>query len=698
MLSGKPAPLGATFDGAGVNFALTSAIATAVHLCLFDSPSPGAHETTAPLIARTGDVWHGYVPGLHPGQCYGYRVFGPWDPARGRRCNPAKVLFDPYARLVGRAAIIDDQLLGHAPGTDGAGAADTSDSRRVAPLAAVPESGFDWGDDHPPKTPWHRTVIYEAHVKGLTASHPHFRDDVRGTFRALASREVIDHLRRLGVTAVELLPIHAHADEPALVKGGLTNYWGYNTLGFFAVDPRFVPPGAEPIREFKNAVRTLHAAGLEVILDVVFNHTAEGDHLGPTLSFRGIDNPASYRLRADQPALYDDVTGCGSTVDLRSPVIRRLVLDSLRYWIEEFHVDGFRFDLATALLRGDDGVDWSSSFLAEVAADPLIAGVKLIAEPWDATPEGYQTGGFPPGWAEWNDRYRDEIRRFWRGDAGMLPALATRLAGSDDLFGKGRSPLASVNYITSHDGFTLADLVSYNAKHNEANGEENRDGQYDNASWNCGVEGPTDDDEILALRRRQRRNLWLTLAVSQGVPMLNGGDELGRSQLGNNNAYCHDSLLTWTPWTPEADWEFFDFASRAMALRAAQPGLRQTSFLKGRSADRPDVLWLRPEGGEMTTADWNDPDRRSLGMLLDGTAMSTPTSEPADTLLIIFNAASEPVAFTTPTMLSWELVIDTTDPSLPSIPVPDSGAYPVAPRSMVVLKITDSSATRPIRP
>ena len=617
---GSPAPLGATFDGQGVNFALTSEHATAVHLCLFDSTADRVEAISIPLSGRTGDVWHAYVRGLRPGQLYGYRVFGPWDPANGHRFNPAKVVFDPYGRIVGRTPRIDDSLNGHAPGS-GDGSADPTDGAASAPLAAVDDPAFEWGDDTPPRTPWSRTVIYELHVKGFTALHPDVPERDRGTFAGLASPAAIAHYKRLGVTAVELLPIHAHADEPALVRRGLTNYWGYNTLGFFAPDPRFVAPGAalDAPREFKRMVRALHAAGLEIILDVVYNHTADGDQFGPTLSLRGIDNVASYRLELDRPARYIDWTGCGNTVDVRSPATRHLVLDSLRYWVDEMHVDGFRFDLTTALLRDSRGeMDWRSAWLDAIEGDAVLSRVKLIAEPWDAAPGGYQLGGFSRVWSEWNDRYRDDVRRFWRGDAGIVDDLATRLAGSRDLFGRdGRSPRASINFVTAHDGFTLADLVAYHEKHNEANGEQNRDGARKNASWNGGVEGPTDDPEIVELRARQRRNFLLTLAVSQGVPMLSGGDEMSRTQQGNNNAYCHDSPLTWTPWDlPDEARDFLEFAGRVMQLRASHPVLRRETFLDGRNGGGVDVVWLRPDGHEMTADDWRDRERRTLGMLL----------------------------------------------------------------------------------
>jgi glycogen operon protein len=546
-------------------------------------------------------------------------------------------------------------------------------------------SPFDWGDDAPPAVPWDRMVIYEAHVKGATALHPDIAPALRGTFAGLASAPFVDHLRRLGVTTIELLPVHAHADEPALVRRGLSNYWGYNTLAFFAPDPRFAAGDRLGVaREFKSMVRTLHAAGLEVILDVVYNHTAEGDHLGPTLAWRGLDNAASYRLRPEQPSRYENVTGTGNALDLRQPSVLALVIDSLRHWVTAMHVDGFRFDLAPVLIRGDAGPDMSASFLAAIAADPVLSRVKLIAEPWDAAPDGYTLGAWPAAWSEWNDRYRDAVRRFWRGDAGLLPELATRLAGSRDLFDtRGRSPRASVNYVTSHDGFTLADVVSYSHKHNDANGEDNADGHDDNVSANHGVEGPTADPAIAALRARQQRNVLLTLAVSQGVPMLSGGDEVGRTQLGNNNAYCHDSPLTWTHWTaPAADWAVGAFAARVLALRAAHPVLRRTTFFDGDGA-APDVVWLGPDGRALTAADWQQIDRRTLGMLLSAEALADAPG--AATLLVLFNAATEPVAFHLPDGAPWELVVDTTSPDLPAVVAPAGTAYPMAAHSAAML-------------
>jgi glycogen operon protein len=645
---GHSNPLGATWDGGGVNFALWSSVATHVELCLFDSPDDETESRRLFLPGRTGDVWHGYVPDLQPGQLYAYRVHGPWDPEQGHRCNAAELLFDPYARAIGRPHSWDPVR---------------------APLGAVADNRFHWGDDLPPGTPLSETVIYELHVKGFTALHPAVAPQDRGTYRGLASDAAIAHLRGLGITAVELMPIHARADERALHQRGLTNYWGYNTFGFFAPDPRLATLDArtDPLRvvqEFKTMVRTLHAAGLEVILDVVYNHTAEGDHLGPTFSMRGIDNAGYYRLRADDRSLYQDFTGCGNTLDTRSPVVRQLILDSLRYWVEDMHVDGFRFDLASALVRSDHDVDLWSPWLAAITNDPVLSKVKLIAEPWDATGDGYLVGRFPAGWSEWNGAYRDTVRRAWRGDAGQRADLATRLAGSTDLYDRARRPpQASINFITAHDGFTLADLVSYQRKHNEDNGEANRDGESENASANWGEEGATTDTHVLERRSRVARSMLLTLCVSQGAPMLGGGDEVGRTQLGNNNAYCHDSPLSWTPWP--GDQDLLRFVQRALALRRAHPQLRRTSFLKSGHADDADVVWLGPSGRELTEADWEDAAACALGMWLRAEDAAGPS------LLVLFNPGDDAVQFQLPPApgASWTVVLSSADAmTLPTLP------------------------------
>src|SRR4051795_908641 len=547
---GSPYPLGATWDGVGVNFALFSEHATRVELCLFDSPDAESESLTIHLTEQTDMVWHGYLPDVRPGQLYGYRVHGPYEPHHGHRFNPNKIVMDPYARVVGRPVRWNESLFGFHAGHDDT-TFDPRDSATAAPLAAVVDPAFTWGDDRPLRTPWHETLIYELHVKGFTKLNPHVPESLRGTYLGLASEPAIRHLTTLGVTAVELMPVHHHADDWHLARLGLKNYWGYNTLSYFAPDVNYASSNSpmDAVREFKMMVRALHAANLEVILDVVYSHTAEGNHLGPTLSLRGIDNTSYYRLQPNEPRFYQDFTGCGNTLNMRSPRVLQLIMDSLRYWVMEMHVDGFRFDLASALARELHAVDKLSAFFDLIQQDPVISQVKLIAEPWDVGPGGYQVGNFPPLWTEWNGKYRDSVRQFWRGEAGSVSELATRLSGSNDLYAhSGRQPYASINFVTAHDGFTLHDLVSYDTKHNEANGEDNRDGENNNLSWNCGVEGPTDDPEIRALRERQKRNFLATMLLSQGVPMISHGDEIGRTQQGNNNAYCQDNELSWIDW------------------------------------------------------------------------------------------------------------------------------------------------------
>ena len=704
---GRPYPLGSTWDGQGVNFALFSAHATKVELCLFDAPTATMESVCVPLVERTDTVWHGYLPDVRPGQLYGYRVYGPWDPSSGHRFNPAKILLDPYAKVIGRPLTPHPALLAFAPGTDGDGPADTADSAPYAPLAAVLDPSFAWHDDRRPQTPWHETIIYELHVKGFSALNAQIPAALRGTYLGLASDPSIRHLTRLGVTAVELMPVHYHADEAALVQRGLTNYWGYNTLSYFALDTRFASTSSpvDAAREFKLMVQALHAAGLEVILDVVYNHTAEGDHLGPTLSMRGIDNASYYRLRPNQPSRYEDFTGCGNTLNMQSPRVLQLLMDSLRYWVEEMHVDGFRFDLASALARELHAVNRLSSFFDVIQQDPVISRVKLIAEPWDVGAGGYQVGNFPPGWTEWNGRYRDAVRRFWRGDPAMLPEFATRLSGSSDLYShSGRQPHASINFVTAHDGFTLADLVAYTHKHNEANGEENRDGDDNNMSWNCGVEGPSDDPAIRDVRARQRRNFMLTLFVSQGVPMISGGDELSRTQAGNNNGYCQDATVSWTPWpTPDAhdapvssdDREtFVEFVRQLIALRRHQPVLRRRTFLSGRRPGATDVLWISPYGHEMNDEEWNRAELRTIGVLLDGEAIleTDVHGQPlvGDTLLMLFNADAEDVVFPLPAWRSsgrWTRLITTMAGDTP-VSLVAGEPWPLPGRSATVLKWT----------
>jgi glycogen operon protein len=704
---GAPTPLGATFDGAGVNFALFSAHATTVDLCLFDGPNALAESIRLPLPERTNQVWHGYVPGLGPGQLYGYRVHGPWDPRHGHRFNPSKLLLDPYARQLGRALKWNAVLVGSRTEGEGDAFPNTGDTAPFAPLAMVPDPavarGFDWGDEKPLRTPLRDTLIYELHVKGFTALNRAVPAPLRGTFAGVASAPAIRHLKALGVTAVELMPIHARSEEWRLVQLGLVNYWGYNTLAFFIPDHRFATDHS-PVRavdEFKAMVRELHAAGLEVILDVVYNHTSEGDETGPTLSFRGIDNASYYRLDPRTPGGYQNFAGTGNTLDLRSPHTLKLVLDSLRYWVDDMHVDGFRFDLATVLARQSDAVDTASGFCQAVREDPVLSGVKLIAEPWDIGPDGYHVGGFPAGWSEWNDRYRNAVRQFWRGDRSTIGDFSTRLAGSSDLYRDrtaNRGPTASINAVTAHDGFTLADLVAYNDRHNEANGENNTDGECHNLSWNSGVEGPTDDAAILELRRRRRRNLMLTLMVSLGVPMISGGDEMGRTQLGNNNAYCHDSALTWTSWElDESERQFLAFVQMVTSLRRTHPVLRRGHFLRGRFGDRADVLWLTPEGREMSDADWADPARQTLGVLLDGRAIADTDGQgrpiTGDTLLVLLSAAAEAVTFTLPRHLdagAWETLVDTATPEAAGRRLAAGAAFTLITHSAAVLKSVGS--------
>ena len=706
---GKPHPLGATWDGTGVNFAIFSAHAERVELCLFDASDARRETARIPLPERTDFVWHGYLPAVGPGQLYGYRVSGPYDPRAGHRFNPTKVVLDPYAKRIGRTLRWDDAVYGHpVGGPEGDLTADPRDSAPFAPLAAVLDPAFDWGDDEPPRIPWHETVIYEVHVKGFTARHPDVPERLRGTCLGLASDAAVRHFTDLGVTAVELLPVHQGASERRLVQAGLTNYWGYNTLAYFAPDVRFATSPERAAVEFKTMVRRLHAAGLEVILDVVYNHTAEGGRDGPTLSLRGIDNPSYYRLAPELRAEYVDFTGCGNTLDAGHPRVLQLILDSLRYWVLEMHVDGFRFDLASALARGGRKAcefDGDGAFLHAIRQDPVLSQVKLIAEPWDLGRGGYQTGNFPAPWTEWNDRYRDAVRRFWRGDAGQVPDLATRLAGSSDLYqGGGRPPSAGVNFVTAHDGFTLEDLVSYGEKHNEANGEANRDGAHDNLSWNCGVEGATSDPRIQALRARQKRNFLATLLLSQGVPMICGGDELGRTQRGNNNAYCQDNETSWFDWdlSPE-DRRLLAFVGRVVRFRRDHPVLRRRRFLYGTSSggrDRTgDVTWFGPDGREMAGEGWRGA-AKCLGMRLAGDAIDETDDCGApivdDTLLVLFNADDREVLFTLPgpglgrdhahRSAAWTCVLDTAEPAAGAAGTCARDTHAVPARSLVVFR------------
>jgi glycogen operon protein len=698
---GSPYPLGATWDGVGVNFALFSEHATQVELCLFDSADDVSESLTIRLPEHTDMVWHGYLPDIRPRQLYGYRVHGPYDPAGGHRFNPAKLLFDPHARIVGRRERWHESLFGYVYGSpQGDASYDPRDNAPYAPLAAVVDTAFTWGTDRPPRTPWHETVIYELHVKGFTQLHPRVPEQLRGTFLGVASEPAIKHLLDLGVTAVELMPLHYHVDEYHLVQRGLTNYWGYNTLGYFAPDPRFAVSSApmDALREFKMMVRTLHAAGLEVILDVVYNHTAEGNQYGPTLSLRGIDNRSYYRLQPGNPRAYEDFTGCGNTLNMRSPRVLQLIMDSLRYWVNECHVDGFRFDLASALARELYEVDKLGAFFDIIHQDPVLSQVKLIAEPWDLGDGGYQVGQFPTKWTEWNARYRDTTRRFWRGDPGIISEQATRLSGSSDLYEQsGRRPYASINFVTAHDGFTLADLVSYERKHNEPNGEQNADGENNNLSWNSGVEGPTDDPAITAMRWRQMRNFMATLMFSQGVPMISGGDEVGRTQRGNNNAYCHDSELSWTRWElGPAQREFLAFVRQMVRLRREEPVLHRRKFFRGRvirGKGIKDIVWLQPSGEEMNEQAWHAHDTHALGMLLNGASIDEldERGQPirGNTLLVLYNPASKAVNFHLPDgegLHCWQMLVDTARPTMRT-PVDGSGSlYALEQQSVVLLR------------
>jgi isoamylase len=669
---GAPYPLGASWDGWGTNFALFSEVAELVELCLF---GPEGDETRVPMTEVDGFVWHAYLPGVGPGQRYGYRVHGPYDPPRGRRCAPSKLLLDPYGKAIEGEVTWDESLFDYS--WSDRRRPNTADSAPFMPKNVVINPFFDWGNDRSPRTPYHETVIYEAHVRGLTLRHPEVPAEQRGTYAGVGHPAVIEHMRQLGVTAVELMPVHQFIPEQALIARGLTNYWGYNTIGFLAPHNRYSSAGqrGEQVGEFKAMVKALHSAGIEVILDVVYNHTAEGDHRGPTLSLRGIDNDAYYRLDDAAPWRYIDYTGCGNSLNVRHPHSLQLVMDSLRYWILEMHVDGFRFDLASALARELHDVDRLSTFFDLVQQDPVVSQVKLIAEPWDVGQGGYQVGNFPPLWMEWNGKYRDTIRDFWRGRPETLPEFASRLTGSSDLYEtSGRRPVASINFATCHDGFTLRDLVSYNDKHNLANGEDNRDGNDDNRSWNCGVEGPSAELGVEELRERQQRNFLTTLFLSQGVPMLSAGDEIGRTQGGNNNAYCQDNEVSWVDWTrASAEHDLLTFTQRLARLRRSHPVFRRRRFFVGHpgpSDDDPaDLVWLTPAGEEMTSQDWQAGYAKSVAVYLNGTAIDEPDprGDPVtdDRFLLLFNAGQDPVMFTLPDSrfgLSWELVIDTAAP------------------------------------
>ncbi|MDQ3397760.1 MAG: glycogen debranching protein GlgX, partial [Deinococcota bacterium] len=644
---GNPFPFGATWDGIGVNFALYSEHADAVELLLFDGAEGAEPAHSFFLPERTGPVWHVYLPGLRPGQLYGYRVHGPYLPREGYRFNPHKVLLDPYAKAIGRPLKWHDSLFGYRLGdSQGDASFNSEDSAAYAPLGAVVEDAFEWGDDYAPRIPWQDTIIYETHVKGISKLHPEVPKSLRGTYLGLASEPIVEHLKGLGVTAVELLPVQHFIQDRHLVDRGLSNYWGYNPLAYFAPEPGYsTSESLTGVRDFKMMVRALHAAGLEVIIDVVYNHTGEGSHLGPTLSFRGIDNLSYYKPSPDDPRYYMDYTGTGNTLDPGNPYVLQLITDSLRYWVTEMHVDGFRFDLASALARELYDVDMLSAFFKVIQQDPVLSTVKLIAEPWDVGPGGYQVGGFPWYWAEWNGHYRDVLRRHWRGKAGLLGEAATRITGSSDLYaGSSRRPYASINFITAHDGFTLEDLVSYEEKHNEANLEDNRDGESNNHSVNCGVEGASDDHDVLLCRETLKRGLMATLFLSQGVPMLLGGDELSKTQRGNNNTYAQDNDLNWYDWDLDARKEaFLSFMKQIIAFRKAHPSFRRRNFLTGEGGegDYKDVSWWHARGHEMTPEDWTNPELPAFGMLLYGDslketdALGRPLTD--DTFLVLFS-------------------------------------------------------------
>ena len=690
---GRPFPLGATWDGLGVNFSIFSAHATKVELCLFDADGRQELERIE-LPEYTSEIFHGYLPDARPGQTYGYRVHGPYDPENGHRFNPNKLLIDPYAKQLIGSVEWNDALFGYTIGSpDGDLSFDERDSASFIPKCRVIDPAFTWGDERSPRIPWERTIFYETHVKGFCQRHPAVADTDRGTFAGLKTREIVDYVRSLGVTSVELLPIHAFVDDSYLVEKGLRNYWGYNTIGFFAPDPRYL---ASPfVNEFKELVSAFHHAGLEVILDVVYNHTAEGNENGPTLSFKGIDNATYYRLLPEDKRFYINDTGTGNTVNTSHPRVMQMVMDSLRYWAGDMRVDGFRFDLATILAREPTGFSEESSFLHACQQDPLLSHVKLIAEPWDCGPGGYQVGRFPPGWAEWNDGYRDTIRSYWRGDEGKIPDVASKIRASAEIFHqRGRKPWASVNFITAHDGFTLHDLVSYNDKHNEANGDDNKDGSSNNASSNYGAEGPTDDEEIVAIRFRQLRNFFATLLFSRGTPMILAGDEFARTQGGNNNAYAQDSEIGWIDWNVTAEGRrLAEFVQKLILLRQSLPMLHRGAFLTG-SVDEEigikDVEWISPNGEPFTDENWSETGARCFGVLLDGRARSTGIRRAGTdaTTLIVMNAHYDVVNFKLPQPQGgarWRCVIDTNLPDLKDLTPFEFGTdYMITGRSLLV--------------
>ena len=672
---GRSYPLGAAYDGAGTNFALFSELGTKVELCIFDE---SGNEQRIELPERAGYVWHGYLPGVGPGQRYGYRVHGPWAPAQGHRCNPAKLLLDPYAKAVEGHPRWDDAVYPYQLGGSDLEASG-SDSAPFMPRCVVTNPYFDWSDDRPPRTSWHETVVYEMHVKGFTQQHPGIPQEQRGTYAGLGSPAAVEYLRDLGVTAVELLPVHQFAHSHRLRDAGLTNYWGYDSIGYFAPHNEYSSRGqrGEQVQEFRQMVKDLHRAEIEVFLDVVYNHTCEGNQLGPVLSFKGIDNPSYYRMLANDPRYYMDYTGTGNSLNMRNPYVLQLLMDSLRYWVTEMHVDGFRFDLASALARGLHEVDRLSAFFDLIQQDPIVSRVKLIAEPWDVGEGGYQVGNFPPQWSEWNGKYRDTVRDYWRGEHSKLGEFAFRFTGSSDLYAPtGRRPHASVNFVTAHDGFTLRDLVSYNQKHNQANKEENRDGESHNRSWNCGAEGETKDPKVLELRARQQRNFIVTVLLSQGVPMLLGGDELGRTQGGNNNGYCQDNAISWFDWE-HLDEGLLEFTRGVLRLRKDHPIFRRRGWFQGRElhgSEVKDLVWFTPEAKEMSEEDWRVGYAKSLGVYLPGGALQRPGVHGEklkdDSFYIIFNAHHEAMSFALPAQQfggGWMRVLDTATEAPPEL-------------------------------
>jgi glycogen operon protein len=707
---GRSYPLGATWDGAGTNFALFSEVADLAELCLFQNPHDAQESERIPIRSHAHHIWHVYLSDAKPGQLYGYRVHGPYNPSAGQRCNSHKLLLDPYAKAIIGDVAYRNAIYGFVPGQpSGDSTPNSDDSAGSMPKCMVVDNAYDWESDQRPQTPWHQTVLYEAHVKGLTWQHPHVPQELRGTYAAIAHPAIIDHLRSLGITAIELLPIHHFLDEPGLINKGLTNYWGYNSIAYFAPMARYaINRGGccgDQVREFKQMVKALHRAGIEVILDVVYNHTADSDRFGPTYCFRGIDNQTYYRLDPDHPERYVDYTGCGNTLNTVNPRALQLVMDSLRYWATEMHVDGFRFDLAPALARGPKGQDHLSSFFDVILQDPLISKLKLIAEPWDAGMDGFQIPVFPVPWSQWNGRYRDSVRRFWRGDPGQAREVALRLTGSGDMYQqKGKGPSAGVNFISCHDGFTLHDLVSYNQKHNEANQEGNRDGTNDNLSWNCGVEGLGAPPEVQELRARMKRNYFVTLMLSQGVPMITAGDELGKTQQGNNNAYCQDNAISWINWQlDESGKQLLQFVQDLNKFYHQHPIFHRQHFpaIPPGGRDQAEaVKWLRWDGMALTESDWNNPATKCFGMLLDSNSFVEADDQGQalcdDTMLVVFNAYQESLPFRLPEPpsqsdqhLMWDEVINTRLPSFPvqSVRHEIGSTYSVEARSVVVFQL-----------